>query len=153
MRFCRLVLLVLSLVSSVYAFQPAVSFFPRDTMIVNAWYRRARASLHENVRKSDDLINRAWKTSIDLAYDQGIADGYYYTGCVYDRKGERNVAKRYFERAVSLYAEGRFLTNLPDAYRKLGVIYMAERRYYAAFEHFLNGMRAAERKGDVRGSG
>lgn len=150
MRFCRLVLLVLSLVSSVYAFQPAVSFFPRDTMIVNAWYRRARASLHENVRKSDDLINRAWKTSIDLAYDQGIADGYYYTGCVYDRKGERNVAKRYFERAVSLYVEGRFLTNLPDAYRKLGVIYMAERRYYAAFEHFLNGMRAAERKGDVR---
>ena len=146
-RFCLVFLSAISLGRSVAAFQPPASPSEADTAIINDWYHYAFQSLHENLKKSDDLINKAWKTSIDIAYDQGIADGYYYTGCVYERKGELNIAKRYFERAVSLYVQGNFFNNLPDTYRRLGAIYMGENRHYTAFEHFLKGLHVAEENG------
>lgn len=148
MRFCWVLLLMLSPGGTVCAFQSTTILSAIDTAIINDWYKNAYHSLHDNPKKSDDLINKAWKTSIDIAYDQGIADGYYYTGCVYEQKGALNVAKRYFERAVSLYVQGQFFNNLPDSYRRLGTIYMEEDRYYAAFEHFLNGLHVAEEKGN-----
>ncbi len=146
-RFCLVLLWMVCLGGAVYAVQPTITLSAKDTAIINDWYKHAYESLHDNLKKSDGLINKAWKTSIDIAYDQGIADGYYYTGCVYEQKGARNIAKRYFERAVSLYVQGQFFNNLPDSYRRLGVIYMDENRYYSAFEHFLNGLHIAEEKG------
>ena len=146
-RFYLVLLWLLCLRGVACAAHPLPSVSITDTAVINNWYRQAHRSLYDSVRKSDDLINKAWKTSIDAAYDQGIADGYYYTGCVYEQKGTINVAKRYFERAVSLYVQGHFFQNLPDAYRHLGIIYMGERRYYSAFEHFLDGLRVAEENG------
>ncbi|SEL34320.1 tetratricopeptide repeat-containing sensor histidine kinase [Parapedobacter koreensis] len=119
-----------------------------DTAIINDWYREAFRSMDGNLKKSDDLINKAWKMSIDIAYDQGIADGYYYTGCVYEQKAALNIARRYFEKAVSLYTQGQFLAKLPDCYKRLGEIYMKEDRYYTALQHFLNGLRVADEEGD-----
>src|SRR5690606_13829337 len=85
-----------------------------DTAIINSLYKGAFLSVDENLKKSDDLINKAWKMSIDIGYDRGIADGYYYTGIIYMQKGGMDVAGRYFEKAASLYAQGQFLENLPD---------------------------------------
>lgn len=147
MRFCLVLLWMAFLGDGVYALQPNVTFSAKDTTIINDWYKYGYRSLDDNLKKSDDLINKAWKTSIDIAYDRGIADGYYYTGCVYERKGAPNIAKRYFERAVSLYIQGEFFNNLPDSYRRLGIICMDENRHYAAFEHFISGMRVAEQNG------
>ncbi|PPL00004.1 sensor histidine kinase [Parapedobacter indicus] len=146
-RFCLVLLWMVRLGSAVYAVQPPTTPSAKDTTIINDWYKHAYESLDDNLKKSEDLINKAWKTSIDIAYDQGIADGYYYTGCVFERKGTLNIAKRYFERAVSLYVQGKFLNNLPDTYRRLGVIDMNEDRHYSAFEYFLNGLRVAEENG------
>ncbi len=151
MRFCLVLLLKAFLGSMVYAFQPTASVSAKDTAIINEWYSNASHLLYSNLRKSDDLINKAWKTSIDIDYEQGIADGYYYTGCIYERKGTLNIAKRYFERAVALYVEKGFFNNLPDAYRRLGIIYMDENRHYTAFEHFLNGLQVAEEEGNFLG--
>src|SRR5690606_36314833 len=95
-RFCLVLLLTVCLGDATYA-DPATPLTAKDTAIINDWYKYACQSLHDNLKKSDDLINNAWKTSIDIAYDQGIADGYYYTGCVYERKRALNIAKRYFE--------------------------------------------------------
>ena len=149
-RFYFMLAWVICLRGVAYADQPDPAVTVTDTAVINDWYRQAYQSLFSNLRKSDGLINKAWKTSIDLSYDQGIADGYYYTGCVYEQKGALNIAKRYFERAVSLYVQGQFFDHLPDTYRHLGIIYMGEKRYYSAFEHFLNGSRVAEEKGYFR---
>src|SRR5690606_23155437 len=113
-RFCLVLLWMMRFGGTLYAVQPPKASFAEDTAMINHWYQRAYQSLNDNLKTSDDLINKAWKTSIDIAYDQGIADGYYYTGCVYERKGTLNIAKRYFEKAVSLYTQGQFFTNLPD---------------------------------------
>lgn len=114
-----------------------------DTAIINDLYKDAFLSVEENLRKSDDLINKAWKMSIDIGYDRGIADGYYYTGAVYMQKGVLDVAGRYFEKAVSLYTQGNFLGNLADCYLRLGQIYVHDGRYYTGFQHFLDGLRVA----------
>ncbi len=121
----------------------------KDTAIINDWYKDAFLSLKDNLKKSDDFINKAWKMSIDIAYDQGVADGYYYTGCIYEYKGEWSIAARYFEKAVSLYVQGNFLDNLPDCYRRLGEIYMGEGRHYTALQRFLDGLRVAEEEGNL----
>lgn len=127
-----------------YAFQPHSSLSQKDTTIINDWYTDAFLSMKDNLKKSDDFINKAWKMSIDIAYDRGVADGYYYTGCIYEQKNEPGIAARYFEKAVSLYLQGQFLTNLPDCYKRLGRIYFDEGRYYTALQNFLNGLRWAE---------
>jgi len=114
-----------------------------DTAIINDWYNSAFLSAGENLRKSDDLINKAWKMSIDIGYDRGIADGYYYTGTVYMQKGVLDVAGRYFEKAVSLYTQGQFLDNLADSHLRLGQIYVQDGRYYTGLQNYLNGLRVA----------
>src|SRR5690606_8943427 len=128
---------------SAAAFQGVASTRRVDTAIINGFYKDAFSSVEENLRKSDDLINKAWKMSIDIGYDRGIADGYYYTGTVYMRKDVWDVAGRYFEKAVSLYTQGNFLGNLADCYLRLGQIYVHDGRYYTGFQHFLDGLRVA----------
>lgn len=118
-----------------------------DTAVINDLYRDAFLSAEENLKKSDALINKAWKMSIDIGDDRGIADGYYYTGKVYLRKDALDVASRYFEKAVSLYTQGQFSDNLPDCYLQLGKIYIAEGRYYTGLQNFLNGLRVATDNG------
>src|SRR5690606_2642089 len=110
-----------------------------DTAIINDLYADAFLSVDKNLKKSDDLINRAWKMSIDIGYDRGIADGYYYTGTVYMREGVLDVAGRYFEKAVSLYTQGQFMNNLPDCHLRLGQIYVQDGRYYTGLQNFLSG--------------
>jgi len=114
-----------------------------DTAIINGLYKDAFSSVEENLKKSDDLINKAWKMSIDIGYDRGIADGYYYTGMVYMRKDVWDVAGRYFEKAVSLYTQGQFIDNLPDCHLRLGQIYVQDGRYYTGLQNFLSGLRVA----------
>ncbi|HWL00273.1 MAG TPA: sensor histidine kinase, partial [Parapedobacter sp.] len=114
-----------------------------DTAIINDLYNDALLSAEKNLKKSDDLINKAWKMSIDIGYDRGIADGYYYTGTVYMRKGILDVAGRYFEKAVSLYTQGQFLDNLADSHLRLGQIYVQDGRYYTGLQNFLSGLRVA----------
>ena len=115
-----------------------------DTATINELYRDAFRSAEDSKGSPDDyLINRAWKMSIDIGYDRGIADGYYYTGTVYMRRGVVDVAARYFEKAVSLYTQGQFLDHLPDSHRRLGKIYIREGRYYTGLQNFLDGLRVA----------
>ncbi len=144
-RFCLIFFFLIGIHGEVvWAFQTMEGLSPKDTAIINDWYRSAFQTMSDNLKRSDDLINKAWKTAIDIAYDQGIADGYYYTGCIYEQKGSSEIAKRYFERAVSLYTQGNFLDNLSECYRRLGIIYLGENRHYTAFQHFLDGLRVAE---------
>lgn len=135
--------------TSIHAFQAAKPFSRKDTALINVWYEHALDSMEGNLKKSDNLINKAWKMAIDMAYERGIADGYYYTGCVYEKKGQLDVASRYFERAISLYVEGQFLDNLPDCYMRVGKIRMGEDKHYTALQAFLEGLRVAEYKGNV----
>lgn len=118
-----------------------------DTTIINDLYQDAFLSIEANLKKSDDLINRAWKMAIDIGYDRGIADGYYYTGVVYMRKGVLDIAGRYFEKAISLYNQGQFLDNLPDCYLRLGEIQLGDGRYYTGLQNFLSGLRIATDEG------
>lgn len=129
------------------AFQGTESATKVDTIIINDLYRDAILSVEENLKKSDDLINKAWKMSIDIGYDRGIADGYYYTGAVYMRKGAMDVAGRYFEKAISLYTQGQFSDNLPDCHLLLGQIYLKSGRYYTGLQNFLSGLRVAADNG------
>lgn len=115
-----------------------------DTAMIDGLYRDAFRLVEDSNGSPDDyLINRAWKMSIDIGYDRGIADGYYYTGTVYMRRGVVDVAARYFEKAVSLYTQGQFLDHLPDSHRRLGKIYIREGRYYTGLQNFLDGLRVA----------
>lgn len=118
-----------------------------DTAVINGLYKEAAQSLETNWKNSDDRINRAWKMAIDIGYDRGIADGYYYTGVVYMRKGTIDIAGRYFEKAVALYTEGQFLDNLPDCFLRLGQIQLEDGRYYAGLQNFLSGLRIAADEG------
>ncbi len=131
-----------------HAFQNPASLSRTDTAIINDWYKGAFHSMKDHLAKSDDFVNKAWKMSIDIGYDQGIADGYYYTGCIYEQKNALDVAGRYFEKAISLYIQGQFLDNLPDCYRRLGEIYLKDGKYYTGLQNFLSGLRVAEEQGN-----
>lgn len=144
--FLGVFLLIVQHVSTA-AFQGTESATKVDTIIINDLYRDAILSVEENLKKSDDLINKAWKMSIDIGYDRGIADGYYYTGAVYMRKGAMDVAGRYFEKAISLYTQGQFSDNLPDCHLRLGQIYLKSGRYYTGLQNFLSGLRVAADNG------
>ena len=129
------------------AYQGAVPANKVDTTMINDLYRNAILSAEGSMKKSDDLINKAWKMSIDIGYDRGIADGYYYTGAVYARKGALDIAGRYFEKAISLYTQGQFLDNLPDCHLRLGQIYLQDGRYYTGLQNFMSGLRVAAENG------
>ncbi|MGK6350861.1 sensor histidine kinase [Parapedobacter sp. DT-150] len=144
MRFYVLPFLLVIQGSAGYAFQLPKSPSSADSAIIDDWYRSAFHSLKDSLPRSDDLINKAWKMAISISYRRGIADGYYYTGCVYEQKGEQQTAVRYFEKAVSLYTQGQFLNNLPDCNRRLGQLYMQQRSYYGALQRFLEGLQVAE---------
>lgn len=150
----RIGLIVLALVLGVVigrAYQPSAAPSRKDTAIINDWYQTAVKAMDTNLNKADDLINKAWKMSIDIAYSRGIADGYYYTGRVYTQKNAPDIAGRYFEKAISLYIQGQFAEHLADSYRRLGEIYMGEGRYFTAFQHFVDGLRVAEDQHDAVG--
>src|SRR5690606_41421818 len=85
---------------SAVAFQDPVAKHRVDTTIVIGLYTDALRSVDENLKKSEGLVNKAWKMAIDIGFDRGIADGYYYTGLIYMRKGAWEVAGRSEERRV-----------------------------------------------------
>ncbi|GGG85933.1 hypothetical protein GCM10007415_19210 [Parapedobacter pyrenivorans] len=146
--FYLMLILLVILGSSTRAFQGPSPLSHTDTAIINDWYRGAFLSMKGNLKRSDDFVNKAWKMAIDIGYDQGIADGYYYTGCIYEQKGALDIAGRYFEKAISLYLQGQFMDNLPDSYRRLGEIYIHDGRYYTGLQNFLNGLRVADEQGN-----
>ncbi|WP_353124874.1 sensor histidine kinase [Parapedobacter pyrenivorans] len=146
--FYLMPILLVILGSSTQAFQGPAPLSHTDTAIINDWYRGAFLSMKGDLKRSDDFVNKAWKMAIDIGYDQGIADGYYYTGCIYEQKGALDIAGRYFEKAISLYLQGQFMDNLPDSYRRLGEIYIHDGRYYTGLQNFLNGLRVADEQGN-----
>ena len=118
-----------------------------DTAMINGLYKQAMRTIDENLKESDGLVNKAWKMAIDGGFDRGVADGYYYTGLIYMRKGAWDIAGRYFEKAVSLYTQGQFPENLPDCHLRLGQIYVQDGRYYTGLQNFLNGLLVATDNG------
>lgn len=132
---------------SAVAFQDPLAKHKVDTTIVIGLYTDALRSVDENLKKSEGLVNKAWKVAIDIGFDRGIADGYYYTGLIYMRKGAWELAGRYFEKAVSLYTQGQFMDNLPDCHLRLGQIHVRDGRYYTGLQNFLNGLLVATDNG------
>jgi Signal transduction histidine kinase len=133
-----------------HAFQTDFSAARQDTALINTWYREAYRSMQNNMERSDQIINKAWKASVNIGYDRGIADGYYFAGCMYEKKGAENIAARYFENAISLYEQGRFLENLADSYRRLGVVCMRQQKYFTVLRCFVRGLGVAEDQGNYR---
>ena len=128
-------------------FQNVRSVESIDTASINDLYDDALLAIGRDLKKSDGLINWAWKMSIDVGYDRGIADGYYYTGILYMKRGDMDVAARYLEKAISLYTQGQYSSHLPDGHRRLGGIYIQEGRYYTGLQNLLDGLRVATDNG------
>lgn len=116
---------------------------PDDTLEINALYREAQQFINQPGSKADVLINRAWKKSIEISYQQGVADGYYYSAQSLEHRGKWVEAIDYYEKARSIYMLLDQISKLVDAHVRLAGIYAQRDQLFLAHRSYREAVQAA----------
>jgi two-component sensor histidine kinase len=116
-----------------------------DTAQIDLWYQEGAAVLQSDTKHAQSLVNKAWKESNALNYVLGIGDGYYFTGRLYEQKGEFEVAISYYEGAIKQYKQHPQAVHEADAYLRLGLLNGKRHRLFLAYQYYHQGYEIAQR--------
>lgn len=114
-----------------------------DTLEINSLYREAEPFIGLPGSQADVLINRAWKKSIEISYQQGVADGYYYSAQSLEHRGKWAEAVDYYEKARSIYMLLDQISKLVDTHVRLAGIYAQKDQLFLAHRSYREAVRAA----------
>lgn len=107
-------------------------------------YKEGYELINKDIAKADSLINLAWTKSIELGDSRGIADGYFYMGCLYDREMKIDTAIKYFNKANTLYHLIDNWENVPDSYGRLGLLLIKKNQPQQGLKHLLEALKLAD---------
>lgn len=113
-------------------------------------FDRGFALVNEDVGKADSLITVAWRIAYAKKDALGIANGYFYKGCVYDRKMMLDSAIYFLEKSIELYLPQEALTNVPDAYGRVGLLKFKKNDIQEGLEFLIKGIKVAELNNNQR---
>src|SRR5690554_5867934 len=114
-----------------------------DTLTIHSLYREAQQYIDLGDNQADALINLAWQKSIEISYQQGVADGYYYSGRLLERRGKVVEAIEYYEKARSIYMLLGQVSKLTDTHVRLAGQYTQQDQLFLAHRSYREAIKAA----------
>lgn len=120
-----------------------------DTVEINSLYEEAQQYLDQPGNQADAIINRAWKKSIEISYQQGVADGYYYSGRLLEERGKVLEAVDFYEKARSIYMLLDQVTRLVDTHVRLAGLYSQQDQLFLAHRSYREAVKVASEHADT----
>ena len=110
---------------------------------IRALYKEGYELINKDMVKADSVISLAWKNSVKSGNSLGIADGYFYKGCLYDRQMKIDTAIKYLNKANTLYHLINEWENVPDSYGRLGLLFIKKNQPQQGLKHLLEALKLA----------
>lgn len=107
-------------------------------------YREGFKKINENLSEADSLINEAFRLSLAKNDRAGIADGYFYKGCLFDRTMQIDSAILYLNKANTLFHLLDRRENIPDTYGRLGLLFIKKSQPQEGLRHLIEALKLAE---------
>lgn len=107
-------------------------------------YLEGKSLLDKDVVKADSIISLAWSESRKAGDSKGIADGYFYKGCLFERESQVDMAVKYLNKANTLYHLINEWENVPDSYGRLGSLLIKMNKPEEGLKHLLEALKLAE---------
>lgn len=115
---------------------------------IKKMYQEGFRLINQDMKKADSLISFAWSESVRTGDAAGIADGYFYKGCLFDRQMKIDSAILYLNKANSLYTLMDNWENVPDSYGRLGLLLVKKNQRQEGLKHLLEALKLAEEQGN-----
>src|SRR5690606_19607099 len=90
------------------------------------------------------LISLAWRESRSSGNSKGVADGYFYKGCLFQRQMKVDSAIQYLNKANTLYHLINEWGNVPDSYGRLGFLLIKNGNHEDGLKHLLEALKLSE---------
>jgi two-component sensor histidine kinase len=123
---------------------------PPDSREIKKLYQEGFGLINQDMHKADSLISYAWGESVRTGDAAGIADGYFYKGCLFDRQMKIDSAILYLNKANSLYTLMDNMENVPDSYGRLGLLLIKKNQRQEGLKHLLEALKLAEEQGNLK---
>src|SRR5690606_12229895 len=111
---------------------------------IQGLYEKGFKLIDKDMAKADSLISLAWQESRKAGNSKGVADGYFYKGCLYDRQMKIDSAIQYLNKANTLYHLINEWENVPDSYGRLGLLLIKKNQPQEGLRHLLEALKLAE---------
>lgn len=111
---------------------------------VNKLYKEGFKKINENLVEADSLISEAFRISLARNDQSGIADGYFYKGCLFDRMMQVDSAILYLNKANTLFHLLDKRENIPDTYGRLGLLFIKKSQPQEGLRHLIEALKLAE---------
>lgn len=115
---------------------------------IDELYKTGFSKINDEVALADSLIRTAWMRSVKKNYKKGIADGYFYKGCLFERNLMIDSAIYSLKRSIVLYTTQNQSENIPDAYGRLGLLKFKTNKGQQGLEYLMKGVQKAEEFGN-----
>lgn len=151
-EFKVLLILVLSLnvaCYKAYSYSDMPDVTKEDSLAINSHYQEAAKLFGSDNKRADSLINIAWKKAIHIGYQQGVADGYYYIGRLFELRADFVQAIGYYEKAKEIYQQAASYAGLVACYNQLGQLYLRQNQFFRANQNFVAGIRIADAQNNL----
>ncbi|WP_118196362.1 sensor histidine kinase [Albibacterium indicum] len=107
-------------------------------------YKEGFKKINENLNEAKSLIDRGFQLSLHRKDQAGIADGYFYKGCLFDRMMQVDSAILYLNKANTLFHILDKTENIPDAYGRLGLLFIKKSQPQEGLRHLIEALKLAE---------
>lgn len=121
-----------------------------DTVLINSIYREASQYLADsaNYKQADILINKAWKKSIEISYQEGVADGYFLSAHLHEQRDSLTAAIDYFEKARSIYLIANHQDQIVNAHLRLANLYAQQDQLFLAHRSYREAIKVSTVRDD-----
>lgn len=130
---------------SLFVLLGGVGYAAQQEEDIDGLYRLGFERINENAAEAEVLINKAFQLSLARGDDAGIADGYFYKGCLFDRLMQVDSAILYLNKANTLFHLLDREENIPDTYGRLGLLLIKKNQPQEGLRHLLEALKLAEK--------
>jgi len=120
-----------------------------DTLQIQTWYKQAYETLQQgqDTRLADSLVKQGLYYAKKLAYPDGITDGLFLQGCLYDYRAENDQAIESLTQALNRYLQQpNHQLYLIETYGRLGLLHNKKGASNIALNYLLKGLALAEKQ-------
>lgn len=123
--------------------RPEKSWTAKDTAVINSIYRKVNTYVKDsdNLKLAEAAISEAWKQSIAVSYQYGVAEGYYYSARILEKRDAVSEATDYYEKARSIYSTVEDSEQSVNTHLRLADLYCKQDQLFLAHLSFRHAIR------------
>lgn len=107
--------------------------------------------LNIDTDKAIKFINESKELSKKVGYGKGLLINLMSAGKIYKQKGDFVLAKKYYEKALSLYKKKEDYKGMGESEKNLGIVYENLGKFDKALDHYLSALDNMEKINDEGG--